>query len=99
MLRAKKRDGNEPEIVRALEALGCTVERLDLTDGPDLLVGVCGLTMLMEVKDPNGRNRIEPGQEEWHAWWRGHPVMVVRSQDDAIAQMQGAVRKHLEKGA
>lgn len=50
---AKRRDKNEPEIVRALEAAGASVTQLDGEDGePDLLIGYRGATYLQEVKDP-----------------------------------------------
>lgn len=68
---AKKRDGNEQSIVDALEAVGCSIDRLNAKGIPDLLVGftlVGGhgkhadgspvnyvVTRLMEVKQPLGK--------------------------------------------
>lgn len=80
---AKKRDSNEAEIVTALEAAGAQVERLDRP--VDLLVGFSGQTFLMEVKDPAGRNRLQPGQAQFIRDWSGGPVVVVRSIEEALA--------------
>lgn len=52
----ESRDGNEREIVDALEAHGATVQRQAGRNGrPDLLVGYGGQNTLMEVKNPNTR--------------------------------------------
>lgn len=48
------RDVNEGEIVRALEAAGATVTRLNGSGVPDLLVGYQKRTKLLEVKRPLG---------------------------------------------
>lgn len=45
--RAAKRDQNEPEVIAALEAIGCSVHQ----GGPlDLVVGLRGRTAILEVK-------------------------------------------------
>jgi hypothetical protein len=83
-VRGEKRDANEPDIVRALEAAGRSVERLPGGRGrPDLLVG-WGLShvALLEVKAPKGV--LEPAQAEWHRRWRGIPVVVVRTPEEAL---------------
>lgn len=77
----KRRDANEPAIVEALEAVGASVEYLDLKNGPDLAVGFRRSNYLFEVKTEEGRVSI--GQADWHAQWRGH-VCVVRSVDEAL---------------
>lgn len=83
-MRAKKRDDNEKGIVDALEAIpGCMVVPLDKP--VDLLVGYAGITHLLEVKNPDGANRIEPAQQEFFDEWPGRPVTVVRSVDEALA--------------
>jgi hypothetical protein len=53
--RPKQRDASEPNIVAALEAIGCSVVRLDddkRSGLPDLLVGHRGQSWLIEVKNP-----------------------------------------------
>lgn len=90
MRRAAKRDTVEPNIVAALQAAGCSVERLSQGDGvPDLLV--CrpdDLAMrLLEVKSPGGT--LTPQQERWRRGWIG-PVFVVTTPAEALAAVWGA---------
>lgn len=73
-------DGNEAEIIDALERVGATVEKIGRP--LDLLVGYQGRTFLLEVK--TARGAIRPSQSEFIARWRGHAV-VVRSVDAALA--------------
>jgi hypothetical protein len=75
---AKRRDPNEPEIVRALRDIGATVKRLD---DIDLLVGWRGRNFLLEVKDLKGA--LKPSQEEMVRTWRGQ-YEIVRSVDEAL---------------
>lgn len=91
-----KRDANHAPIVRALEGIGYTV--LDLSavgrGCPDVAVGRAGVTYLLEIKSPRalrkdgsiGRSdkRSTDGQAEWAARWRGGPVAIVTSVDEAI---------------
>lgn len=86
--RRGKRDGTHAPIVRALRAAGRSVLELHRVGGgcPDLLVGWGRARMvLLEVKDPAGRDRIEPSQERFAREWRGTPVVVVRSVSEALA--------------
>jgi hypothetical protein len=89
MRTAARLDANQPEVVKALEAFGCTVLSLaQLGHGvPDLLWGKNGRMGLIEVKDgtrPACDRRLNPKQLEWHAWWRGGPVATVTDIDGAI---------------
>jgi hypothetical protein len=89
MRQAARLDGNHSEIVRALLSSGCTVQSLAaLGDGvPDLLVGVAGRNLLLEVKDPAqppSKRRLTPDQKEWHDLWRG-TAHVVETVDQALA--------------
>jgi Holliday junction resolvase len=81
-----KRDGNHGAIVEALKARGCTVVDLSSVGSgcPDLLVAWSGKCVLLEIKDPEGRDRIEPIQAQWHASWKGPSVVVVRSVREAL---------------
>jgi Holliday junction resolvase len=49
-----KRDQNEPEIVKEFERLGFYVIRMARTAGFDLLVIGQGMTLIVEVKNPDG---------------------------------------------
>lgn len=78
-----KVDGNQREIVQALIAAGCSVCSLAAVGkgAPDLLVGHAGRNYLLEVKTLTGR--IERGQYEWHAAWRGQ-ACIVRTVEQAL---------------
>ena len=97
--RAPRRDGAEPAIVAALNALGCSVQPLSGKGVPDLLVGIRGLNILLECKAPvgprgglNGRD-LTDDQRIWHATWRGSKPWVVRSAEDAIAAVRAALQE------
>ena len=88
MRRAAKIDTNQSEIVDALRRLGCTVMSIaSVGQGcPDLIVGVRGRNVLLEVKDgskPPSARRLTPAEQEWIDAWRGQ-VTVVESASDAI---------------
>lgn len=80
--RAQRRDANEPAIIEALQAVGCTVEQLSLEDGPDLLVGRLGLNYLLEVKRP--AEDLSDGQGDWHRDWNGQRA-TVHTPSEALA--------------
>ena len=84
-MRAKKTDANQASIVAVLRAVGATVVDLSAVGKgcPDLLVGFRGATFLLEVKARKGRTT--PDQDIFYAWWRGAPVAIVRTADDALA--------------
>lgn len=91
MRRSSRVDANQPEIVSALRDIGCSVESLHRVGGgvPDILVGYRGRNYLMEIKNPEAVNRqrgsqLLPEQSAWHNAWRGLPVAVVRSINDAL---------------
>lgn len=80
--QARKRDANEPQIVRALEQIGVAVQKISAPGFADL---ICwhpheGLRLL-EVKGLKGKLtplQIEHRQDGW-------PVCIVRSVADALA--------------
>ena len=78
----KSRDANEPEIIAALEAIGCSVARLDTP--ADLLVGRGAKNILLEVKMPGKENRKDQeDQRKAREAWRGQ-IAVVTSVEEAI---------------
>ena len=97
---ASRVDGNQAEIVKALEAHGVTVQSLkDVGQGvPDLLCGHAGLTVLIEVKNDylyqttkrgkpyveRVRGKLTPDQQKWHAEWKGQPVVIARTVAEAL---------------
>lgn len=89
MRRAAKCDRNQPEVVKALRAVGCSVEFLHRIGSgvPDLLVGHKGSNILMELKDsqkPPSARQLTDDEKQWHAAWRGQ-VCVVSNISEALA--------------
>lgn len=95
-----KVDGNQREIVEALEAIpGVRVQSLAAVGGgcPDLLVSIKGRNLLLEVKVPNGprakkRWVLTEDQALWHELWTGQ-VEVVASVAEAVAVVMAAMRE------
>jgi hypothetical protein len=95
MRRAARVDSNQSEIVAALRAVGVSVQPLHTVGKgcPDLLCGVRGTNLLLEIKDgnkPPSARKLTPDEAAWHESWRGQ-VAIVESVDEAIAAAQ-AVR-------
>lgn len=98
---ARHTDANHRTIVNALRAMGATVEPIQgATAGiPDLLVGVFGLTELVEVKPlvaETRRRELRASQVEWHERWKGRKPVTVRTVEDCMAlvsRMRGALTK------
>lgn len=84
-------DGNHAMIAQAFRALGCSVESLaQVGKGvPDLLVARRGITWLIEVKQPKGKET--PDQTEWAARWTGCRA-IARSVDD-VANIVGRINR------
>lgn len=77
--RAAKRDGNEPDIVQALERIGCTVLRLSGAGVPDLAVHHRGRWIMAEIKTQKGKLT---DRQEW-----GPEVLIWRSVDEALRDL------------
>jgi Holliday junction resolvase len=92
--RGVRRDANHKAIADALRAAGCTVVDLAAvgTAVPDLLVGVRGRNLLLEVKNPARRTRGDNSagtlekQAEWRANWLGQAA-VVYTIEEALHQV------------
>lgn len=79
-----KRDANEPEIIDALEAIGCSVDRTPGGEGrPDLIVGFRGSDVRIEIKMPG--EKLNVIQRRYHSEWKGAPIHVAYSIAEAIA--------------
>jgi hypothetical protein len=84
---AAKRDLIENEIIQALLAAGCTVQRLSAKGVPDLLVGFVDpetgipTNLLMECKSKGGK--LTPDEIAWIDEWKGM-VYIIWSIDDAL---------------
>lgn len=87
-MRAAKIDANQNEIVNALRKAGCSVQILSSVGKgcPDILVGFCGVNILMEIKDgnkPKSAQKLTDDQVVWHRNWNGS-VVVVNSVYEAL---------------
>lgn len=89
---AAKRDENEPVIIEVLEQLGAIVFQLSDHKLPDLLVRFDDAWWLIEVKNPNGRNRLTDGQRDFIAHVGADAVIIVRNTDDVIAWINTLIR-------
>lgn len=89
MRRAARTDGNQAEIIKALERCGVTVE---VVGKPlDLLVCCRGITSLVEVKNPlrdRGGNGLTADQVKFIARWPG-TIHIVESPDEAVRAVIG----------
>lgn len=102
MRHAFRKDAVHADIARTLRDLGCTVVALNDANVPDLLVGKDGRTYLLEVKSPKGpavkKGKLKPGQAAFIRDWKGTPVSVVYTPEDAINAVLGRGWKILETG-
>lgn len=84
-----KVDRNQPEIVAALRAAGCSVRITSMLGKgyPDLTCGRAGQTFLLEVKDwqlPPSRKQLTADERQFFDEWRGH-VARVETVEEALA--------------
>ena len=91
--RFAKVDRNHAEIVKALRQMGCSVVSLaPLGNGcPDILVGIFGRNLLLEVKDGDNsasRRKLTPLEREFHNTWKGQ-LATVLTVNDAIRAVNG----------
>ena len=90
MRRAARIDNNHAEIVKALRAIGCSVQPLASLGGgvPDLLVGRQGFNVLLEVKDgskPPSARVLTADERDWHAKWAGQVAVVMTAEEAQLA--------------
>ena len=81
-------DANHNEIVSALRTAGASVQSLASIGGGclDLLVGVRGVTTVMEIKDgnkPPSKKRLTTDEQRWYDAWNGSKF-IVYSVDQAL---------------
>ena len=103
-MRAARVDANQPIIVEALRAFGASVQPLQTVGKgcPDLLVGISGINLAMEVKDgsrPPSERQLTPDQQVWHREWKGS-VSIVTDVESALraARMMVQLAEALRRG-
>lgn len=94
----RRRDANHFEVIRMFERLGCTV--IDVSQTPcgfDILVGYGGLTMPVEIKNPNAARgkkqakKLTDNEKRIHDRWTGG-IRLVMTADD-VAETANTLRK------
>lgn len=87
---AKQVDANQADIVRTFRRLGCSVFIASSVGKgfPDLVVGRCGETYLVECKVKNGK--LNALQLEFHKSWNGSKIHVIHNSEEAIALFKTA---------
>lgn len=93
---AAKIDANQKELVAAFRKLGCSVLHLhSLGKGaPDLAIGKCKKTVLVEVKDGSkvaSKRVLTADERKFHEGWLGS-LCVVEGVDDVIALVKALER-------
>lgn len=83
-------DLNQPEIVKALQDIGCVV--WDIGRPVDLLVEVKGIFIVLEVKNTKGFNRLTNWQKDFFTTTNG-PAYIVRDPLEAVNAVNLAVRQ------
>jgi len=94
MRRDAKADANQPAIVAILKEIGCSVQHLHMVGQgvPDLLVGCMGRTYLVEIKTESGV--LTKREAQWHQWWVGDHIHIVRSEAEALEMVGYPDRFH-----
>jgi len=82
--RRHRRDSTHAEIAKALNDFGFSVKDTSKLgrDFPDMVVGLGGITDLVEAKSVTGD--LSDGQSEFAKSWRGAPIVVLKSKAEAI---------------
>ena len=95
---AGRTDANQAEVVKALRAIGATVQSLAMVGGgcPDLLIGFRDATILMEIKDGAkclSRTHFTEAELSWHDKWNGKRVWIAYSAEMAVTQVIDAAEE------
>ncbi len=90
-----KPDANQAEIVKAFRKAGASVKIVSQVRGfVDLVVGLAGVTELVEVKDPDkpksARKLTEPEQKFWDEHQGKSPVLIETVDD--VMELCNAMR-------
>ena len=92
-MRAARTDANQNDIVDALRKIGAFVWITSSlgNGGPDIVIGYRGKTYLVELKDGEksaSRTALTPAECDFHAAWRGGPLLIWYSVDDALEALK-----------
>lgn len=96
--RAAKKDDNHKRIERLFRTCGwSTWDTSPLKKAVDLVVGRCGITIVVEIKDgskPKSQRKLTEGEEEFKNKWLGEYRLVEFDRDviDITNEFFGANR-------
>jgi hypothetical protein len=80
----KRTDANQSEIVAGLRQFGASVKDFHEVKGCfDILAGYRGIDYKFEIKTESGK--LTTAEIEFQKSWRGSPVYIVHSIEEAIA--------------
>jgi hypothetical protein len=93
-VRFSKADGNAKEIDDWMVAHGASVWKLDAVGGgwPDRVYGIRGTNVMVELKNPSGKNKVSKEQMDRALHWRGSPIHVWRTTEDAARTLRECYR-------
>jgi len=89
--KAHATDDNQPGIIEALEEIGCVVYEIEKP--VDLLIEFKRLWILIEVKNPKGKNKLTKEQVKFFKKTRA-ASFVVRNPIEAKAAVRQAFREN-----
>lgn len=98
-VRRGKKDANHDAMKLVFEQLGCSVADLynaGLPGFPDVVVGVAGKNVLVEIKNPEtryGRSGLNSNQTAFSRDWRGGQVYVVSAAEEVAALVNNMRRQ------
>lgn len=97
MRRAGRVDDNQNAIVAALRKIGASVAITSGAGGglPDIIVGMHGINLLIEIKDsakPPSAKKLTPAEAYFVANWKGHPVRIVETPEEAVNYVRAVTR-------
>jgi hypothetical protein len=81
----KRVDDNQKIIVKAFRQAGASVLHLHIVGHgcPDLAIGYNGITVMVEVKNPEGIVELTDDEKEFSASWRGS-YRIIRTVEDVM---------------
>ncbi len=84
-MRFSRSDGNAKEIDDWMISRGASVWKTDAVGGgwPDRVYGIRGVNVMVELKNPGGKNKISKEQVDRALNWRGAAIHVWRTTEDA----------------
>ena len=101
MRRAARTDANQSAVVERFRQWGASVETMHAVGNgfPDLAVGLCGINLLVEVKDgdkPPSARTLTPDQVDWWNQWQGWAELV-ETLDDVDRLCERVRQRHAKR--